>query len=173
MAKKNAVPKIKGHKVHFIGQPSKLSRTKYEGMTIEWPRSPMHYHTFGKLTKFFEGLKKGELWGTKCKTKGCEKGIWLPPRADCPDCNQPMKWVKFKKPVIGEIFTFTLIEYPGEGIELSTPYYQIDVKIPGCCTIMKGYLAKGKAEIGMKVKAGFRTKHPVNNILDLYWEPVS
>jgi len=173
MAKCNKVPKIAGHKVHFIGAPSKLTRTDWKEMSIEWPRSPLHLHTFGKLTKFFEGLKKGELWGTRCANPKCgEKGIWLPPRADCPDCLQPMKWVKFKNPVIGEIFTFTYVEYPGQGIELSTPYYQIDVKIPGCCTIMKGYLVRGKAEIGMKVKAGFRTENPVNNILDLYWEPL-
>jgi len=82
-----------------------------------------------------------------------------------------MKWVELKKPVIGEIFTFTHVEYPGHGIEISFPYYQIDVKIPGAATIMKGYLAKGEAKIGMKVKACFRTKGSTNTILDLYWEP--
>ena len=172
MAKKSLkVPRIAGHKIHFIGEATELFEHEGEESVILWPRSPVHRHTYGKLTRFFTGLKKGELWATRCKTKGCEPGMWLPPRADCPDCNQPMGWVQIKKP-IGEIFTFTEVLYPGAGVELTTPYYQIDVKLPKCCTIMKGYLVRGKPFIGMKVKAGFRTENPTNTTLDLYWEPI-
>lgn len=156
--------------VKFIGQPMLVEKTE-PAMVIQWPRTLVHHHTYGLLTPFFQGLKKGVLRATRCPTPGCEKGLWLPPRADCPDCHARMEWVELPNPVIGEIFTFTRVEYPGYGIELSYPYYQIDVKIPGCCTIMKGYLIRGEAKIGMKVKAGFRTKNPTNTILDLYWEP--
>lgn len=156
--------------VKLTGAPMVVEKTK-PAMVIQWPRTLVHHHTYGLLSPFFEGLKKGKLMATKCPTKGCEPGLWLPPRADCPDCHARMRWVELKNPVIGEIFTFTHVEYPGHGIEISYPYYQIDVKIPGVCTTMKGYLAKGKAEIGMKVKACFRTRHSTNTILDLYWEP--
>ncbi|MGQ9678140.1 MAG: Zn-ribbon domain-containing OB-fold protein [bacterium] len=158
--------------VKFIGQPMTVERVE-PAMVIQWPRTLLHHHTYGLLTPFFEGLKKGVLRATKCPTPGCEPGLWLPPRADCPDCHARMEWVDLPNPVIGEIFTFTRVEYPGFGIEISYPYYQIDVKIPGCCTIMKGYLIRGEAKIGMKVKAGFRTRRPTNTILDLYWEPVA
>ncbi|MEO0021206.1 MAG: hypothetical protein ABIK48_03420 [candidate division WOR-3 bacterium] len=157
--------------IKFIGKPMLVEKTD-PAMVIQWPRTLIHHHTYGLLTPFFEGLKKGILRATRCPTPGCEKGLWLPPRADCPDCHARMEWVDLHNPVIGEIFTFTRVEYPGFGIELSYPYYQIDVKIPGCCTIMKGYLIRGEAKIGMKVKAGFRMRKPTNTILDLYWEPL-
>ena len=51
-----------------------------------------HYHTYGLLTPHFEGLTEGRLMATRCVTRGCpiSKGngdMWLPPRADCPDCS--------------------------------------------------------------------------------------
>jgi uncharacterized OB-fold protein len=156
--------------VRFTGVPMVVEKTS-PAMVIQWPRSIVHHHTYGLLSPFFEGLKKGILRATKCPTKGCEQGFWLPPRADCPDCHARMKWVDLKNPVIAEVFTYTHVEYPGQGIEISYPYYQIDVKLPGAATVMKGYLVKGEATIGMKVKACFRTKQPTNTILDLYWEP--
>jgi uncharacterized OB-fold protein len=156
--------------VRFTGVPMVVEKTS-PAMVIQWPRSIVHHHTYGLLSPFFEGLKKGILRATKCPTKGCEQGFWLPPRADCPDCHARMKWVDLKNPVIAEVFTYTHVEYPGQGIEISYPYYQIDVKLPGAATVMKGYLVKGEATIGMKVKACFRTKLPTNTILDLYWEP--
>jgi len=163
---------MKKEKVKLIGKPLKVE-LEDPAMVIEWPRTLVHHHTYGQLSKFFEGLKQGKLFATLCVNPDClEKKLWLPPRADCPDCNQPMEWRELPQPVIGEIFTFTRVEYPGEGIELSTPYWQIDVKIPGLCTIPKGYLLYGEPHIGMKVKAGFRTKKPTNTILDLYWIPL-
>jgi uncharacterized OB-fold protein len=156
--------------VRFTGVPMVVEKTS-PAMVIQWPRTIVHHHTYGLLSPFFEGLKKGILRATKCPTRGCEQGFWLPPRADCPDCHARMKWVDLKNPVVGEVFTYTHVEYPGQGIEISYPYYQIDVKLPGAATVMKGYLVKGEATIGMKVKACFRTKQPTNTILDLYWEP--
>ncbi len=155
--------------VQFTGVPMKVEQAD-PAMVIEFPRTIVHHHTYGLLSPFFEGLKKGVLRATHCPN--CRHGYWLPPRADCPDCHGRMKWHEFRNPVIGEIFTFTHVEYPGHGIEISYPYYQIDVRIPGCCTVMKGYLVRGKAKIGMKVKARFRKQDPTNTILDLYWEPV-
>jgi len=38
-------------------------------------------------------------------------------------------------------------------------------------TIFKGYLAQGKPEIGLPVKAEFRTKNPTHTILDIWWVP--
>lgn len=63
------------------------------------------------------------------------------------------------------------MEYADTGIELTTPYYQVDVDLPGVCTIFKGYLAYGSPEIGMKVKACFRTVDPPNTIIDMCWIP--
>ena len=138
-----------------------------------------HYHTYGLLTPYFKGLTKGKLMATRCINRACpvslgEGEMWLPPRADCPDCHQPMVWHEVKDPQC-YIYTFTLVERGGTGLEIPTPYYQIDVKMEGVCTIVKSYLAPTgrKIEIGDKVKPSFRTgADATNTALDLFFELV-
>jgi uncharacterized OB-fold protein len=136
-----------------------------------------HYHTYGLLTPYFKGLTKGQLLGTRCVNPGCPIGkgngeLWLPPRADCPDCHQPMEWGEIKDPR-GYVYTYTYVERGGTGLEIPCPYYQIDVKIEGVTTIMKSYLqGPGPVKIGDKVKARFRTgSAATHTCLDLYWVP--
>jgi uncharacterized OB-fold protein len=168
-------------KVKLNTKPTKV--TKEKGVwVIDLPRfggpEGTHHHTLGLLTPYFEGLTKGKFMGTKCVNKKCpiskgKGGAWLPPRADCPDCHQPMKWVQMKNPVVGKVFTYTFVERGGMGLEIECPYYQIDVLIPGVETIFKGYLVDRpeKLSIGDKVVAKFRTgKNATNTSLDVYWE---
>ncbi|MCA1989761.1 MAG: OB-fold domain-containing protein [Desulfarculus sp.] len=160
----------KAIRTKYIGKPLALFDEK-PAWVVSWPRTVEHHHTYGLLTPFFKGLTEGNLMATKCVNPDCaEKGtVWLPPRADCPDCYQRMKWVKVKPE--GKIYTFTMVDYAGIGVEMKTPYWQIDVEIPGVDTIFKGYLAQGKPEIGLPVKAEFRTKNPTHTILDIWWVP--
>jgi len=168
---KKKVQAKKRKETKFIGKVTKI-RQKDPATVIEWPRSLTHVHTYGMLSPFFEGLRKGELRATLCPDKNCpEKRLWIPPRAHCPDCHTEMLWKSLTNPVIGKIYTFTEVVYAGTGIELSTPYWQVDVEIPGLATIPKSYLLYGKPSIGMKVKAEFRTKTPSNTVLDYYWVP--
>ena len=168
--KKKPVPKEKGE-IAFIGQVTKIRQTD-PATVIEWPRSITHIHTYGMLSPFFKGLREGKLMATRCPNEKCpEKRLWVPPRAHCPDCHTEMTWEALPNPVIGTIHTFTEVVYAGTGIELSTPYWQIDVDIPGLATIPKSYLLYGKPHIGMKVRAEFRTQKPTNTVLDYYWVP--
>ena len=168
---KKKVDKKGKEQIKFIGQVTKI-RQKDPATVIEWPRTLTHVHTYGLLSPFFEGLRKGELRATRCPNKNCpENRLWIPPRAHCPDCHTEMMWKTLPNPVIGKIYTFTEVVYAGIGIELSTPYWQVDVELPGLATIPKSYLLYGKPHIGMKVKAEFRTKKPTNTILDYYWVP--
>jgi uncharacterized OB-fold protein len=135
-----------------------------------------HLHTYGLLTPYFKGLTEGKLLATKCVNPKCPiyhgKGeLWLPPRADCPDCHQPMPWEEVKDPQ-GYIYTFTYVERGGQGLEIECPYYQIDVKMPGVATIVKSYLVDRKPiKIGDKVRARFRTGgEATHTCLDLYFE---
>jgi uncharacterized OB-fold protein len=135
-----------------------------------------HYHTYGLLTPYFEGLTQSKLRATKCVNSGCNishgKGeLWLPPRADCPDCNQAMVWEEIKNPE-GYIYSFTYVERGGQGLEIETPYYQVDIKIEGVGSIMKSYLLDRKPiKIGDKVRAVFRTGADATNTnLDIAWE---
>lgn len=136
-----------------------------------------HHHTYGLLTPYFKGLTQGQLLATRCVNPGCpiSRGhgeLWLPPRADCPDCHQPMTWSEIKDPR-GYVYTYTYVERGGAGLEIPCPYYQIDVKIEGVGTIVKSYLqGPGPVKIGDKVKARFRTgAAATHTCLDLYWVP--
>ncbi len=165
-----SVPVIKPSKIHEMGH----------AWVVELPRlgeEGTHFHTYGLLTPYFRGLAVGKLMGTRCINARCpvSRGMgepWLPPRADCPDCHQPMEWQEIQN-TRGTIYTYTLVERGGTGLELPTPYYQIDVKIEGVCTIVKSYLAGSdrKIKIGDHVKACFRTgTQATHTALDLYFE---
>ena len=135
-----------------------------------------HHHTYGRLTRYFRGLTEGRLLATRCLNSTCpvSRGggdLWLPPRADCPDCHQPMGWKEIEDPR-GYVYAYTFVERGGTGLELPCPYYQIDVKIEGVCTILKSYLnGPGPLRIGDMVKARFRTgADATHTCLDLFWE---
>ncbi|MFH1108169.1 MAG: OB-fold domain-containing protein [Planctomycetota bacterium] len=129
-----------------------------------------HLHSYGGCSRFFTGLAKGRLPATRCTNSRCaEKRLWLPPRCECPDCWHPMEWVE--APTVGEIYTHTTVEYPGELFRASPPCPLISVSIEGVCTKMMSYLKEGKPRIGMPVRAVFNTSRPTNTILDLAWVP--
>lgn len=165
-------------KVELKTKPSKIDQVG-DAWILHFPRfgeEGTHFHTYGMLTPYFKGLTDGKLMATLCANSKCPisrgKGeLWLPPRADCPDCHQPMEWKQIANPK-GYIYAYTYVERGGAGLEIETPYYQIDVKIDGVCTIVKSYLLDRKAiKIGDKVKAGFLTgKNATHTCLDLYFE---
>jgi uncharacterized OB-fold protein len=165
-----AIPDIK---------PSQIDQTG-DAWVVHVPRfgpEGTHFHTYGLLTPYFKGLIEGRLMATRCVNASCpiSRGngeMWLPPRADCPDCHQPMVWNKVDDPR-GYVYAFTLVERGGTGLEIPTPYFQIDVKIKGVCTIVKSYLVGGtkQIKIGDHVKAGFRTGAlATHTALDLFFE---
>lgn len=140
-------------------------------LVIKIVKDYFHIHTYGGLSPFFEGLRASRLLGTRCTNLACrERGIWLPPRAYCPDCLRPMEWAD--APQTGSIYTHTIVEYPGSNFKLCTPCPLISVSLEGVCTKMMSYLKEGRPAIGMSVRAWFRTAHPTHTILDLAWVPV-
>ena len=160
--------------------PSKITEEK-GAWILHFPRfgeEGTHYHSYGLLTPYFKALGEGKLLATKCTNTRCPIGkgkgqLWLPPRADCPDCHQPMLWEEVKD-LTGYIYTYTFVERGGTGLEIECPYYQIDVKMNGVWTIVKSYLVdRKKIKIGDKVRARFRTgEEATHTCLDLYFELV-
>jgi uncharacterized OB-fold protein len=129
-----------------------------------------HMHTYGGWSKFFHGLREGKLFGTRCANPQCsENRIFIPPRADCPDCWARTEWVEVEP--VGKIYTFSEITYPGELFRAEPPVHLISVEIERVCTKLMSYLWEGKPEFGLPVKAKFHTDHPTNTILDLCWVP--
>jgi uncharacterized OB-fold protein len=82
-----------------------------------------------------------------------------------------MRWWEVPDPS-GYIYAFTQVVRGGTGLEIECPYYQIDVKIDGVCTILKSYLLDRRAiKIGDRVRARFRTgPEATHTSLDLFWE---
>lgn len=164
--------------VRLNTKPSRITDEKGTWV-LHFPRfgeDGTHFHTYGLLTPYFKGLAEGRLMATRCVNPKCPIGkgkgdLWLPPRADCPDCHQPMEWEKIAKPE-GYIYAFTYVERGGTGLEIECPYYQIDVKIEGVGTIIKSYLLDRKPiKIGDRVRAAFRTgAEATHTCLDLCWE---
>jgi uncharacterized OB-fold protein len=165
-------------RVRLKAAPSKITQEK-DAWVLHVPRfgeEGTHFHSYGLLTPYFKGLTEGRLLATHCVNPKCPIGkgkgeLWLPPRADCPDCHQPMKWKEIPKPE-GYIYAFTYVERGGTGLEIECPYYQIDVKIEGVCSIIKSYLLDRKPiQIGDRVRAVFRTgKEATHTCLDLGFE---
>jgi uncharacterized OB-fold protein len=60
-----------------------------------------------KTLKFYEGLKEGKVYATKCKD--CEK-VYFPPMVDCPECLATgLDWVELSSDAEIETFTHVVI----------------------------------------------------------------
>jgi uncharacterized OB-fold protein len=60
-----------------------------------------------KTLKFWEGLKEGKIYATKCNKCG---RLYFPPSADCPDClHSDMQWVELSNEAEIETFTHVVV----------------------------------------------------------------
>ena len=154
--------------VKIIGKPAEVLAR--DPLTIKNEKTWYHIHSYGGWGKFFTGLLQEKLLATRCTNADCaEKGLWLPPRCECPDCWHEMEWVE--APTVGKVYTHSTVLYPGELFKATTPCPLISLTIEGVCTKLMSYMKEGTPEIGMEVRAVFNTKNPMNTILDLAWVP--
>jgi len=71
-----------------------------------------------KTLKFWEGLKEGKIYATRCTS--CGK-LYFPPNADCPTCLETgLEWVELSKEA--EIETFTHIVIRPTTFQQNKPY---------------------------------------------------
>jgi uncharacterized OB-fold protein len=72
----------------------------------------------GKTMKFWEGLRDGKVYATKCPN--C-KELYFPPVADCPTCHASgVEWVKLSSEA--EIETFTHVVIRPASFQQNKPY---------------------------------------------------
>ena len=72
------------------------------------PLTLAHVWPIGKITKFWDGLKEGKLFTTKCKK--CGK-LNFPPAADCVQClSSDMEWVELSGEAELETYTQVVIQ---------------------------------------------------------------
>ncbi|MEM3626872.1 MAG: Zn-ribbon domain-containing OB-fold protein [Candidatus Bathyarchaeia archaeon] len=103
-----------------------------------------------KTLKFWEGLKQGKVYATKCAK--CGK-LYFPPSADCPDClSSEVKWVELSSEA--EIETFTHVVVRPTSFQQYKPYtvaigkLREGVKVLAWLTGFK----LSEIKVGMKVK---------------------
>ena len=127
MSKKPDYPKMKSRKLVFV-----------------------HQIPISKTWKFWEELRNGKLYTTKCRR--CGK-IFYPPQADCPEClDSQTDWISL--PNTGIIKTFVASHLKPQGFEYFKEPYIIAI-----AEIMEGVRVMGlirdtdyqKIDVGMKV----------------------
>ena len=104
----------------------------------------------GKTLKFWEGLKQGKIYATKCK--GCGK-LYFPPSADCPHClSTELEWIELGNEA--EVETFTHVVIRPTTFQQNKPYtvaignLKEGVKVLAWLTGFK----LSEIKVGMKVK---------------------
>lgn len=103
-----------------------------------------------KTLKFWEGLKEGKIYTTKCKE--CGK-LYFPPVADCAECvSSNVEWVELTSK--GEIETFTHIMVKPTSFQRNRPYTVAIAKLEEGVRVLAWLTGAKFSEIkvGMKVK---------------------
>jgi uncharacterized OB-fold protein len=78
----------------------------------------VHEIPISKNLKFYEGLREGKVYGTKCR--GCGK-IYFPPNVDCSEClTTGLEWVELSSEA--EIETFTHVVVRPTTFQQNKPY---------------------------------------------------
>jgi len=121
-------------------------------MTIKSrPLSFIHDVPITKTKMFWDGLKEGRIYATKCRD--CGK-IYFPPQVDCPKClKSNFEWISLSNE--GEIETFTESHLKPQGFtHYEKPYIIAIAKTPEEVKVM-GWLEGVEVDnvkVGMKVE---------------------
>jgi len=94
---------------------------------------------------FWEGLKRGEVLGTKCKHCGT---VYFPPQRDCPKCMvSDMEWFNVGKE--GELMAYSIVKQKPQGFEQYEDYTIGIVRTEKGVDLMCWVI--GKPRVGAKV----------------------
>ncbi|BCS92459.1 Zn-ribbon domain-containing OB-fold protein [Metallosphaera javensis (ex Sakai et al. 2022)] len=111
--------------------------------------------------KFWEGLTRNEIWGTRCSKCGT---LYYPPQRDCSLCNtSDLEWVKLSNR--GKLMTYTLVKAKPQGYENQEDYVigivRTDEGVDLMCWI------RGNPRVNSTVKLVTDGKRVVGEILDV------
>jgi hypothetical protein len=131
-----------------------MSKTKEIPSTTSRPLTYVHKIPIFRTQLFWEKLKEGEVYATKCKKCG---RVYYPPQVDCPEClASDVEWFKLSDEATLE--TYTHVQARPQGFEKQEPY------IIAIATTADGVKIAGKLEgvkledvkVGMKLKTSAR-----------------
>jgi len=115
------------------------------------PLNLIHGVPIVKTKMFWDGLKEGRIYATKCRD--CGK-IYFPPQADCPKClKSNLEWISLSSE--GEIETFTESHLKPQGFTYYEKPYIIAIAKTRDEVKVIGWLEEvevSNVKVGMKVE---------------------
>jgi uncharacterized OB-fold protein len=103
-----------------------------------------------RTSKFWNELKKGKVFATKCEKCGT---LYFPPVADCGECgSSSVNWVEFDGE--GEVETFTEVVVKPASYSKEPPYIVVIVKLKEGVKVLAWLvgLERKDVKVGLKVK---------------------
>jgi uncharacterized OB-fold protein len=114
-----------------------------------------HEIPISRTKTYWEGLKEGKVFATKCKK--CGK-VYYPPQVDCPRClTSDIEWIQL---FVGRLETFTQVYLKPQGFTQYEDNYIIAIVETKEGAKIMGWLEEkdiGVAKIGMLVKVSAKT----------------
>lgn len=139
-------------------------------MVIYRPHGVLYNHSYGLVSKFFEGLIAGKLFGTKCPRCGT---VYCPPRAHCwnPSCRvAECEWLEL--PLSGKVHTFSVMLFSADAFLEMLPFVLGYVQIDGAHTALPVQVVTAPADVfvGQEVEIRFREER-TGDLMDIYAVP--
>ena len=163
---------IIGHKIiEGVTGPRLDKLTCQQYMIAQRPHSTVYHHSFGLISKFFQGLVEKKLYGTRCPKCGL---VYCPPRAHCwrRECRlQETKWIEL--PLRGTVVTYSIMAFAATPFLKHLPFILTYVRVDGTNASIPMRLTGIKPEevnVGLKVKLNF-VDEPKGDLMDIYATP--
>jgi uncharacterized OB-fold protein len=145
-------------------------------MRVYRPYDVLYNHSYGRVSKFFEGLLEKKIYGTKCPHCGDK---FMPPRAHCwrPECNlEETEWIELKPQ--GILHSYTILGFAAEAFLPQLPFVLGYVRVDDCNTLIALRVSMEEAgyniedmECDTPVTIKF-VDQPQGSVLDIYAVPI-
>ncbi len=142
-----------------------------EYLIVNRPYDIMYNHSYGRVSKFFQGLLEKKFLGTKCPK--CED-IFFPPRVHCwrTACHlQETQWLEL--PQTGILHSFTILGFAATAFLPDLPFVLGYVRVDGSNTLIASRILQVDpldVHPDMNVSARF-IETPKGTPLDFYFVP--
>lgn len=140
-------------------------------MIVQRPHGTLYHHSYGLISRFFQGLVEKKLLGTRCPRCGF---TFCPPRAHCwtAKCRlRETEWIEL--PMHGTVVTFTPMGFAATPFLKTLPFILVYVRVDGANTALPLRLYEVKPEevnAGLKVDLHF-IDEPRGDLMDIYCTP--
>lgn len=124
-------------------------------------RLPVTLSAGALMSRFFDGIRDGQIFGTRC---GVCRTLYVPPRSFCAACwTTTDGWEQVRD--TGVVTAFVIVNVPFYGQQIAIPYTLADIRLDGATSTFKHLVGRagddGTVEsipvaTGMRVRAVWR-----------------